>query len=213
MASLAALAADPVLRETRYPDGWRCLAVEVAPAADAFAWMAQVAAETGAPVLVCVVNHEEVAALYGLGPSGRWSTFTRTGNYRDAIAEEHSRAEIADLDESDDDDIWAMTRAADAVLRRYAALADDLLAESDPRTAASIADWAADAGHPEVPVEAVAALLRRGDTFGGRFFERLLYMVGIADSVYVPDLGLISPGRADDDWALNRDPHPPRFSV
>jgi hypothetical protein len=215
-SSLATLAADPELDQVRQTEGWSSLAVRDAPAADAFAWMAEVAADTGAPVLICAINHEDVAVMYGFGSSGQWSTYTRTGNYAEAMAQERFRAEYPDADEfdTDDPDEWHATmRAFDAAKRQFAERANDELGASDFPSAASIVAWADDAGHPEVPVEAVLALLRRGDAFGVRLLDRLLYMLGISDHVYVPKLSLIPSRVPADDWARNRDSQPPRFSV
>jgi hypothetical protein len=210
--SLAPFATDPYLDAEPQAGGWSVLRASRQPTPDMFAWTVEAAADMRAPVMACVIDDEDAAMLYGASERGSWSVCTRTGSYHRIVADEQLRIEHPDLDafDDDDDDAW---RTAQEIRNRYAEMADELLSRWRPDAAAAIVGWAAETGHPEVPAGAVEALLRRGDDYGIRFLDRLLYMIGISDHVYVPDLKVVSANRPADDWAWNRDPRPPRFSV
>ncbi|GAA1163354.1 hypothetical protein F4556_000385 [Kitasatospora gansuensis] len=150
------------------PEGWRVLGLRPYPAEDLVddGQVRRLAADTGAPVLVCQVFRSDYAEVRGCAPGGRvWSAeFNVRLVVEQAVLEEFGCTEDDGLSAEE----WQ--ECVDAVTARWDAERADALGHA--------LSWAAAAGH-EVSRDAVAEVVNGAESFAEAAVHELFRCLGV----------------------------------
>lgn len=164
-------------------DGWR--AIHVRPYAEPYKyddeWLAELSANTGAPVLACWVFESDVAHIRGLSGAGAWTAWLNVPYAAYMIVQEALREIDTELFEAGGQE------AIDGYLAQHCPEAQAHLESEISLVSRQAAEWAAQAGH-SVPAEPVEELLNAApEVFVQWGFFKLLYRLGLMETDFDPD--------------------------
>lgn len=166
-------------------DAWRAL--HVRPFAEPYEydddWLAEVSANTGAPVLACWVFESDLAHIRGLSSAGVWDCWLNLPYAASMLVEDELEQVAPGLLEEGDPD------ALDRYRSEHFEEESARLTREIPLAAQKAAAWAEQAGY-SVPAEPIEELLRAPRELSIQWgFFKLLYRLGLTDTDFDPKAG------------------------